>query len=60
MGYTKFGEFMRIQRVKNHEVMADTAPTALEPGRVEQAPISMMSAPSSRSMPIRESAASGS
>ena len=25
MGYTKFGEFMRIQRVKNHEVMADTA-----------------------------------
>ena len=25
MAYTKFGEFMRIQRVKNHEVMADTA-----------------------------------
>ena len=25
MGYTKFGEFMRIQRVKNHEVMGDTA-----------------------------------
>ena len=25
MGYTKFGEFMRIQRVKNHEVMVDTA-----------------------------------
>ncbi|MCI8471961.1 MAG: helix-turn-helix domain-containing protein [Clostridiales bacterium] len=25
MGYTKFGEFMRIKRVKNHEVMADTA-----------------------------------
>lgn len=25
MGYTKFGEFMRIQRVKHHEVMADTA-----------------------------------
>lgn len=25
MGYTKYGEFMRIQRVKNHEVMGDTA-----------------------------------
>ncbi len=25
MGYTKFGEFMRIQRIKNHEVMSDTA-----------------------------------
>ena len=25
MSYTKFGEFMRIQRVKHHEVMADTA-----------------------------------
>lgn len=25
MGYTKFGEFMRIQRIKNHEVMGDTA-----------------------------------
>lgn len=25
MSYTKFGEFMRIQRVKNHEVMGDTA-----------------------------------
>lgn len=25
MGYTKFGEFMRIQRIKNHEVMLDTA-----------------------------------
>jgi transcriptional regulator with XRE-family HTH domain len=25
MGYTKFGEFMRIQRIKHHEVMADTA-----------------------------------
>lgn len=25
MGYTKFGEFMRIQRVKHHEVMGDTA-----------------------------------
>lgn len=25
MGYTKFGEFMRILRVKNHEVMGDTA-----------------------------------
>ena len=25
MAYTKFGEFMRIQRTKHHEVMADTA-----------------------------------
>ena len=25
MKYTKFGEFMRIQRIKNHEVMGDTA-----------------------------------
>ena len=25
MAYTKFGEFMRILRVKNHEVMGDTA-----------------------------------
>ena len=25
LGYTKVGEFMRIQRIKNHEVMADTA-----------------------------------
>ena len=25
MSYTKFGEFMRIRRVKNHEVMGDTA-----------------------------------
>lgn len=25
MSYTKFGEFMRIQRIKNHEVMGDTA-----------------------------------
>lgn len=25
MGYTKFGEFMRIQRIKNYEVMGDTA-----------------------------------
>lgn len=25
MAYTKFGEFMRIQRVKHHEVMLDTA-----------------------------------
>lgn len=25
MGYTKFGEFMRILRIKNHEVMLDTA-----------------------------------
>ena len=25
MSYTKFGEFMRIPRVKNHEVMGDTA-----------------------------------
>lgn len=25
MSYTKFGEFMRIQRVKHHEVMGDTA-----------------------------------
>ena len=25
MAYTKFGEFMRIQRIKNHEVMLDTA-----------------------------------
>lgn len=25
MAYTKFGEFMRIQRIKHHEVMADTA-----------------------------------
>jgi len=23
MGYTSYGEFMRIQRVKNHEVMGD-------------------------------------
>ncbi|MBQ7296583.1 MAG: helix-turn-helix transcriptional regulator [Clostridia bacterium] len=25
MAYTKFGEFMRILRIKNHEVMGDTA-----------------------------------
>ena len=25
MSYTKFGEFMRVLRVKNHEVMGDTA-----------------------------------
>ena len=25
MGYSKYGEFMRIQRIKNREVMADTA-----------------------------------
>ena len=25
MGYTKYGEFMRVLRVKNHEVMGDTA-----------------------------------
>lgn len=25
MAYTKFGEFMRIQRIKNHEVMGDSA-----------------------------------
>ena len=25
MGYTKYGEFMRIQRVKHHEVMGDLA-----------------------------------
>lgn len=25
MAYTKFGEFMRIQRVKHHEIMGDTA-----------------------------------
>lgn len=25
MGYTKYGEFIRILRVKNHEVMGDTA-----------------------------------
>lgn len=25
MAYTKFGEFMRILRVQNHEVMGDTA-----------------------------------
>lgn len=25
MAYTKFGEFMRIMRIKNHEVMGDTA-----------------------------------
>ena len=25
MGYTKYGEFMRILRVKHHEVMGDTA-----------------------------------
>ena len=25
MGYTKYGEFMRILRVKTHEVMGDTA-----------------------------------
>lgn len=25
MAYTKFGEFMRIQRVRHHEVMLDTA-----------------------------------
>ena len=25
MSYTKFGEFMRVQRVKNHEVMGDSA-----------------------------------
>lgn len=25
MSYTKFGEFMRLQRIKHHEVMGDTA-----------------------------------
>ena len=25
MSYTKFGEFLRILRIKNHEVMGDTA-----------------------------------
>ena len=25
MSYTKFGEFMRVQRIKHHEVMGDTA-----------------------------------
>lgn len=25
MAYTKFGEFMRVQRIKHHEVMGDTA-----------------------------------
>ncbi|MCF0229683.1 MAG: XRE family transcriptional regulator [Parasporobacterium sp.] len=25
MSYTKFGEFMRVLRVKNHEIMGDTA-----------------------------------
>lgn len=25
MSYTRFGEFMRIKRIKNHEVMANTA-----------------------------------
>ena len=25
MGYTKYGEFMRILRIKAHEVMGDTA-----------------------------------
>ncbi len=25
MAYTKFGEFMRIQRIKHHEVMGDSA-----------------------------------
>lgn len=25
MGYTKFGEFMRVLRIKHHEVMGDTA-----------------------------------
>ena len=25
MGYTKYGEFMRVLRVKSHEVMGDTA-----------------------------------
>lgn len=25
MAYTKFGEFMRVLRIKNHEVMGDTA-----------------------------------
>ena len=25
MGYTSFGEFMRILRIRNHEVMGDTA-----------------------------------
>ena len=25
MGYTKYGEFMRVLRVKEHEVMGDTA-----------------------------------
>ena len=25
MAYTKYGEFMRIERIKNHEVMGDTA-----------------------------------
>ena len=25
MAYTRFGEFMRVLRIKNHEVMGDTA-----------------------------------
>ena len=25
MGYTKYGEFIRVLRVKHHEVMGDTA-----------------------------------
>ena len=25
MGYTKFGEFIRILRIRNHEVMGDLA-----------------------------------
>ena len=25
MSYSKFGEFMRILRIKNHEIMGDTA-----------------------------------
>ena len=25
MGYTKYGEFIRVLRIKHHEIMADTA-----------------------------------
>lgn len=25
MGYTKYGEFMRIKRIENHEIMTDTS-----------------------------------
>lgn len=35
MSYTSFGEFMRVLRVKNHEVMGDVAKT-LEPRVIAQ------------------------